>query len=73
MDEPWTKAAYDQAVDRCHRIGTKDNITIYNLLTKNTIDERIHEIVAKKGMLSDALVDGKIVGNSMEILEYLLS
>ena len=73
IDEPWTKAAYDQAVDRCHRIGTKDNITIYNLLTKNTIDERIHEIVAKKGMLSDALVDGKIVGNREDILNYLLS
>ena len=73
VDEPWTKASFNQAVDRCHRIGTKDNITIYNLLTKNTIDERIHEIVAKKGMLSDALVDGEIVGNREDILNYLLS
>lgn len=73
IDEPWTKAAYEQAVDRCHRIGTNSNITIYNLLSKNTVDERIHEIVLKKGMLSDALVDGKIVGNQTELLEYLLS
>ena len=42
VDEPWNKALYDQAVDRCHRIGQKNNITIYNLLTKGTIDERIH-------------------------------
>ena len=73
IDEPWTKAIYNQAVDRCHRIGTKSTVTIYNLLTKNTIDERVHEIVEKKGVMSDAIVDGKIVGNNIEILNYLLS
>lgn len=73
IDEPWTKALYDQAVDRCHRIGTTDNITVYNLLTKDTIDERVHEIINKKGAISDVLVDGKIKGNATEILNYLLS
>ena len=73
LDEPWTRAAYDQCVDRCHRIGTKTNITIYTLLTKNTIDERVHELVIKKGAMSDALIDGKIVGNKSEIVDYLLS
>lgn len=72
VDEPWNKALYDQAVDRCHRIGQKNNITIYNLLTKNTIDERIHNLVYKKGMFSDAIIDGKVVGNKTEILNYLL-
>ena len=73
IDEPWTKALYDQAVDRCHRIGTTDNITVYNLLTKDTIDERVHEIINRKGAISDVLVDGKIKGNATEILNYLLS
>lgn len=72
MDEPWNKALYDQAVDRCHRIGQKNNITIYNLLTKGTIDERIHNIVYKKGLFSDAVIDGKIVGNKTEVFNYLL-
>ena len=72
VDEPWNKALYDQAVDRAHRIGQKNNITIYNLLTKNTIDERIHNLVYKKGMFSDAIIDGKVVGNKTEILNYLL-
>lgn len=73
IDEPWTRASYDQAVDRCHRIGTTENITVYNLICRNTIDERIHQIVQNKGALSDMIVDGKVIGNKLEILEYLLS
>ena len=73
MDEPWTMANKQQAIDRCHRIGTTDNITIYTLMCKNTIDERIHEIVENKGAMSDALIDGKIVGNKTELLNFLLN
>jgi SNF2 family DNA or RNA helicase len=42
-------------------------------MCKNTIDERIHEIVEKKGAMSDALIDGKVVGNKKELLEFLLN
>lgn len=73
VDHPWSMALYDQAVDRCHRIGQKNNITIYNLITKGTVDERIWDIVKKKGAYSDAIIDGKVVGNSMELLLYLLN
>ena len=73
LDEPWSKALKDQAEDRCHRIGQNSNVTIYTLLTKDTIDERIHELVERKGALSDAIVDGKITGNKAELLEFLLS
>ena len=62
-----------QAIDRCHRIGTKDNVTVYTIMCKNTIDERIHEIVEKKGAMSDALIDGKVVGNKTELLNFLLN
>ncbi len=72
MDHPWNRALYDQAVDRCHRIGQKHNITIYNIMCKNTIDERIWSIVDKKGKMSDQIVDGKISGNKTELINYLL-
>ena len=73
MDEPWNRANKEQAEDRCHRVGTTDNVTIYTLLCKNTIDERIHDLVESKGAMSDAIVDGKINIDKGALLDYLLS
>lgn len=72
MDEPWTMAAKEQAEDRCHRVGTSQNVTIYTLMCKNTIDERIHELIQKKGAIAELLVDGNVDGNKAEIFDYLL-
>ena len=72
MDEPWNRANKEQAEDRCHRIGQNSNITIYTLMCKDTIDERIHNLVIKKGRMSDAIVDGQVVGNKSELIDYLL-
>lgn len=58
IDEPWSKAIKDQAEDRCHRIGTKGTVNIITLICKDTIDERIHQIIKDKGELSDRIVDG---------------
>lgn len=74
MDEPWNRALKDQAEDRAHRIGTKGTVTIITLITKGTIDERIQEIVYKKGRMSDMLVDGKVVDTKRAaMLDYLIS
>ena len=73
VDEPWNKALFEQAVDRAHRIGQKNNITIYSIMCKDTIDERIHNLIYKKGAMSDAIIDGKVVGNKNEVFDYLLN
>jgi SNF2 family DNA or RNA helicase len=70
LDEPWNRAIRDQAEDRAHRIGTILPINIYFLITKNTIDEKIHNLVEAKGKISDAVIDNKIDVNT---LNYLLS
>lgn len=72
MDEPWNMALKEQCVDRCHRIGQNSNLTIYTLMCKDTIDERIHEIVEKKGVLADAIVDNKATVNKDDLLDFLL-
>ena len=72
MDEPWNRANKEQAEDRCHRVGTKENVTIYTLICKGTIDERINELVEKKGAMADALVDGKRAIDKSELLEFLI-
>ena len=73
LDEPWNMALKEQAIDRCHRIGQKSNITVYTVICKNTIDERINELVEKKGAMADILVDGKIQGDKNALINYLLS
>lgn len=70
LDSPWNMALKAQAEDRAHRIGTKGTVNIITLVCKNTIDERIEELVEKKGQLADALVDGKV---SIDDINYLLS
>lgn len=74
LDEPWNKALKDQAEDRAHRIGTKENVNIITLICKNTIDERVHDLVEKKGQMSDLLVDGKLTAQNREnLVNFLLS
>lgn len=70
LDSPWNMALKAQAEDRAHRIGTQGTVNIITLVCKNTIDERIEELVEKKGQIADALVDGKV---SIEDINYLLS
>lgn len=73
LDEPWNRANKEQAEDRCHRVGTKQNVTIYTILCKDTIDERINELVEKKGKMADMLVDGRYNGDKTALLDFLLS
>ena len=73
MDEPWTMAAKEQAEDRCHRVGTTSNVTIYTLMCKNTIDEKIHSLIQEKGEIANLLVDGEVSTNKAEIVDYLLN
>jgi SNF2 family DNA or RNA helicase len=73
VDHPWTKAAYDQAVDRCHRIGQRNNLIIYNLMCHDTIDERIWEIIKRKGELSNFVIDGVDISDKSSLIDYLLS
>lgn len=59
-DEPWTYADKLQAEDRCHRISAKKSVNVYTLISKDTIDERVHDIVYSKKDTSDYLVDNKL-------------
>ena len=69
LDTPWTEAAFIQAQDRIHRIGSKKPVFIYNLVCKNTIDERVLELVQSKGAISDYVVDNIISPNAVESLK----
>lgn len=73
LDSPWNRANKEQAEDRAHRIGTTSTVNIITLVCKDTIDERIEELVYQKGAMADMLVDGKAIQNKAQMIDYLLS
>ena len=68
LDEPWSAAQRLQAEDRTHRISQTSSVNIITIMCKNTIDEYIHNIVKRKGVLSDALIDKKYNLHDKKIL-----
>lgn len=69
VDEPWNKALKDQAEDRCHRLGQTKQVNIYTLITNNSIDVAVHNIITKKGALSDKILDGVDKQTQQEIVD----
>ena len=68
IDIPFTNASYTQAQDRIYRIGTSKPVFIYHLITNNTIDEHVLEIVEDKEALSDYLIDGELTQRALNKL-----
>jgi len=60
MDPWWNPAVEDQASDRAHRIGQKRPVTIYRLISKGTIEEKVLALHADKRDLADKLIEGNI-------------
>lgn|GEM_PF-633196 len=54
----WTPGEHDQAEDRCHRIGQKNNVQAWYLLASGTIDEDIYYLVDSKRSVVDAVTEG---------------
>ncbi len=55
-DPWWNPAVEDQATDRAYRIGQKNSVQVYKLITKNTIEEKIYLLQQKKKELIDTLI-----------------
>ena len=58
-DPWWNVAAQNQATERAHRIGQKNTVNVLRLVARNTIEEKIMELQAKKSALADAVVSGQ--------------
>lgn len=72
-DEPWTAADRQQAIDRVHRISTSKAVNIYTLLSKDTIDERVHNLLYSKKVVSSYIVDNQLdLYNNPELFDMLL-
>lgn len=57
-DPWWNVSAENQATDRAYRIGQKNSVTVYKLIAKNTIEEKIRLLQENKRELADMAVSG---------------
>jgi SNF2 family DNA or RNA helicase len=58
LDPWWNPAVEMQAADRAHRIGQRNPVTIYRLVTADTVEERVVELHARKRAMAEELLDG---------------
>lgn len=59
MDPWWNPATESQAIDRTHRIGQKNKVTAYKLIAKDTVEEKVLALQAKKSAIANAIVEGE--------------
>ncbi len=71
MDPWWNPAVEDQAADRAHRIGQKRPVTVYRLVTANTIEEKIVRLHQEKRDLANSLLEGADVSAKISADELL--
>ena len=74
-DPWWNQAVQNQATDRAHRIGQKKIVTVYKLIAKGTIEEKIVKLQESKKNLADEILSGEHGGlaqlSKEELLELL--
>ena len=58
FDPWWNKSAENQAVDRSHRMGQKNTVFSYKMITKGTIEEKILELQSRKQDMTDMIISG---------------
>ena len=59
-DPWWNQSAENQATDRAYRIGQKNNVQVYKLITSNSIEEKIYELQQRKAELIDNMLNTEV-------------
>ena len=66
LDPWWNPAAETQAVDRAHRIGQTQSVMVYRLVARDTIEEKVMALKARKATLfSSVMDDGNAFGTTV--------
>ena len=58
-DPWWNVSSENQATDRAYRIGQKNNVQVYKLITTNSIEEKINQMQERKERLSKDILSTK--------------
>ena len=58
-DPWWNLAVQNQATDRAHRLGQTKTVTVYKLIMKDSIEEKILKLQEAKKDLADEILKGE--------------
>lgn len=72
FDPWWNMAAQNQATDRAHRIGQKQVVTVYKLIVKDTLEEKILKLQEMKAQLSDEIISEGSIKSALATREELM-
>ncbi|SHK28145.1 Superfamily II DNA or RNA helicase, SNF2 family [Rubritalea squalenifaciens DSM 18772] len=74
-DPWWNPAVENQAIDRTHRIGQKNKVIAYRLLTRDTVEEKIRVLQHQKtALVTNVLGDEGFASNlGVEDLQFILN
>ncbi|MFP6864483.1 MAG: DEAD/DEAH box helicase [Roseibacillus sp.] len=74
-DPWWNPAVENQAIDRTHRIGQKNQVIAYRLLTRDSVEEKIRVLQHQKtALVTNVLGDEGFASNpALEDLQFILS
>ena len=73
-DPWWNPAVENQAIDRTHRIGQKNKVIAYRLLTRETVEEKIRILQHQKTQLVTNVLgdEGFATSLAMDDLAFIL-
>jgi len=57
LDRDWTPAMNEQAEDRLHRTGQKDNVLVVDLIAKNTVEAHVWQLLREKQDIFNQVID----------------
>ncbi|MBI2960965.1 MAG: hypothetical protein HYY28_11670, partial [Betaproteobacteria bacterium] len=72
-DPWWNPAAEDQAMGRAHRIGQQRPVTVYRLVSKGTLEERIIALHDEKRALAEGVLAESAESAALPSAEELIS
>ena len=73
FDPWWNSAAEQQATDRAHRIGQDRTVSVYKLIARHTIEERILHLQEQKRKLADHFLEQDAVSLASLSREEILA
>lgn len=71
-DDPWNPSDKEQAEDRIYRIGTQQSVNIFTLVCKDTVDDRVEQLLYTKHGIAKYIVDNQLDTKNPNLIQYLL-